>query len=547
MKKFLLAVVLILSLVMPSIQPAKADAVSDALLARTAAYGSTVVFSNRNAVFIYDLDTKQAKQIATNSNGQGFGGLSVLKDGIYWAENTVAPALKKYSFASQTISTIAQFGNFGEAEKKCPVFHLQMLNTSQVLYSLYSPTYASECNVTNKVYNLNTNTSRDAQSLLALTGDGNKVNTNFGTTYQIQHHSFDGRHIWGIYSGAKPGATGYTPETVVNYYRILDINSGAVVEAPYSGLDPNVQYNSVGLALRPVVADPTQGRVILSREKKTGPTYFVYNVNSNSTEKELGANFSASATGQLDLINTLSVNNLNVLTENYTKKEMHYYDAVANTTCSVTGDRTRYLHDFYIPMEDKPEISLVHRGRILKFSADSSVVADEVICGKSSTPAQNPVTQTPVQQTPVSTGGLIKAKNNPSVYYYGADGKRYVFYNEDLFKSWYSNFSGVRSISPSEMAAIKIGGNVTYRPGALVKISSDPTVYAVDKGGVLRALASESVARDLYGATWARQIKTIPDFLFVNYVIGNSISRASDFNPNEAKAWVKDINTDKNL
>jgi len=121
-------------------------------------------------------------------------------------------------------------------------------------------------------------------------------------------------------------------------------------------------------------------------------------------------------------------------------------------------------------------------------------------------------------------GDLVKA-SGPAVYYYAADGKRYVFPNEKTYFSWYMDFSSVRTISDSELASIMIGGNVTIRPGTkLVKIQTDPKVYAVTLGGVLHWVESEAIATSLYGSNWASRVVDVPDSFFVNYSIGSSVS-----------------------
>ncbi len=130
-------------------------------------------------------------------------------------------------------------------------------------------------------------------------------------------------------------------------------------------------------------------------------------------------------------------------------------------------------------------------------------------------------------------GDLIKlvSDNNPdtqhdaAVYYVADDGKRYVFPSSKVYHTWYEDFSGVREVSEAEMAAHMIGGNITYRPGTrLIKITSDPTVYAVEPGGVLRAIGSESIANDLYGESWNQIIDDVPDTYFINYSIGSPLA-----------------------
>lgn len=130
----------------------------------------------------------------------------------------------------------------------------------------------------------------------------------------------------------------------------------------------------------------------------------------------------------------------------------------------------------------------------------------------------------PTAASAATAGDLIKA-SGPAVYYFAADGKRYVFPNEKSYFSWFMDFSGVRTISDTELASIFIGGNVTIRPGTkLVKIQTDPKVYAVTLGGVLHWVESEAVATTLYGANWAQRVVDVPDSFFVNYTIGTSVS-----------------------
>jgi Divergent InlB B-repeat domain len=127
-------------------------------------------------------------------------------------------------------------------------------------------------------------------------------------------------------------------------------------------------------------------------------------------------------------------------------------------------------------------------------------------------------------ETACISGSLIKG-SLPAVYYCGADGKRYVFVNDKAYFSWYPDFSTVITLSDADLANIPLGGNITYRPGTrLVKIQSDPKVYAVARGGILRWVSTEAIAAHLYGANWAKMVDDIPDSFFVNYTIGVSIT-----------------------
>jgi len=146
-----------------------------------------------------------------------------------------------------------------------------------------------------------------------------------------------------------------------------------------------------------------------------------------------------------------------------------------------------------------------------------------------------------------AAGSLIKG-SLPAVYYLGSDSKRYVFPNEKTYKTWYSDFSSVVTVTDAELASVAIGGNATYRPGTkMVKITTDPKVYAVGAGGSLRHIATEAVASALYGASWAGMVEDVPDAFFVNYTIGAAVSAAADFVPATVTTAASNIGVDKGL
>ncbi len=145
-----------------------------------------------------------------------------------------------------------------------------------------------------------------------------------------------------------------------------------------------------------------------------------------------------------------------------------------------------------------------------------------------------------VEEVPeAEKGDLIKIEcsgetevNDPcrAVYYYGADGARHAFPNEKVFFGWYSNFDDVVEVTPDFMSSVVFGKNVTYKSGEkMVKFQSVKTVYAVEKGGVLRAIASEQVAIDLYGVEWNKNIDDISDIFYGNYTFGEEIDESSDY------------------
>ncbi|MFO0764720.1 MAG: Ig-like domain-containing protein [Patescibacteria group bacterium] len=150
-------------------------------------------------------------------------------------------------------------------------------------------------------------------------------------------------------------------------------------------------------------------------------------------------------------------------------------------------------------------------------------------------------------------GSLIKIPDDnnattlsdTAVYYYASNGKRYVFTNEKTFFSWYPDFSSVQTITLEQMSLIPIGGNVTYKPGSrLVKFQTDTKTYLPTKGGVLRWVMTEQVARQWFGADWNTKVDDISEAFFVNYQMGEPIGNALDLSPEGIRAQVTTIDKD---
>ncbi len=145
-----------------------------------------------------------------------------------------------------------------------------------------------------------------------------------------------------------------------------------------------------------------------------------------------------------------------------------------------------------------------------------------------------------------SAGDLVKSASLPDVYYVGADGNRYVFPNEKTYFSWYSTFD-VTTLTDAELAALPVGGAATYRPSQLVKLTTDPKVYAVAKGGVLRWVTTETLATELYGADWATLVHDLPDAFFATYSLGDDIATTADYQPTAERDAAPTISVDKGL
>ncbi len=151
-------------------------------------------------------------------------------------------------------------------------------------------------------------------------------------------------------------------------------------------------------------------------------------------------------------------------------------------------------------------------------------------------------------------GSLIKLAcddgadvNDPckAVYFYSTfDGKRHAFPNEKVFFTWYANFDSVTVVDAEFLASMTLGSNITYRPGVwMVKFVTVNTVYAVTRGGVLRAIDSEATATALYGNNWNQHIHDISDAFFGNYEFGEDVEGEDDYDAQEEEDSITDIDT----
>ena len=126
-----------------------------------------------------------------------------------------------------------------------------------------------------------------------------------------------------------------------------------------------------------------------------------------------------------------------------------------------------------------------------------------------------------------------------AVYYYATDGKRHAFPNEKVFFTWFDDFDDVVEVSADFLSDLSLGANVTYHPGTkMVKFQSVPTVYAVEARGVLRAIASEEIAKALYGADWNQQIDDISDAFYGHYDFGDDIDSSDDYDPDDWESYL---------
>lgn len=151
-------------------------------------------------------------------------------------------------------------------------------------------------------------------------------------------------------------------------------------------------------------------------------------------------------------------------------------------------------------------------------------------------------------EDPSMEGKIVKREGETTLYYIGIDGNRYIFPNEKTYKSWFVDFSDVEEVSDEELSEYPLVGNIRYRPGVLlIKIQTDPKVYAVSKNGVLRWVRNERLAKKLYGDFWSQLVEDISAAFFTNYSVGEDIDEDGDFDPDQEVAESETIDENRGI
>jgi len=153
------------------------------------------------------------------------------------------------------------------------------------------------------------------------------------------------------------------------------------------------------------------------------------------------------------------------------------------------------------------------------------------------------VAASPVLIKTVCPGGEDFTHPCRTVYFLDNTGKRHAFPNEKAYFTWYAAFENIHLITNAMMASFTLGGNVRYHPGMkMIKFPTVNKVYAVARYGVLRPIASEEVARGLYGDNWNQQIDDVSEAFYNNYIFGDELTHAIGFDVTAQRGSVSSIN-----
>ncbi len=133
------------------------------------------------------------------------------------------------------------------------------------------------------------------------------------------------------------------------------------------------------------------------------------------------------------------------------------------------------------------------------------------------------------QYNPGELKKLARSENN-DIYYYAADGKRYVFPNLDIFKSWFGDYD-INKLELQDLQTLyetPLGGNVTLRPGSLMMTETNLDIYLITGDSAMKVIKNFDLLIELYGTNYKDYIITIPNFYFTQYENTGIINQAGD-------------------
>jgi hypothetical protein len=121
-----------------------------------------------------------------------------------------------------------------------------------------------------------------------------------------------------------------------------------------------------------------------------------------------------------------------------------------------------------------------------------------------------------------TAGDIIKinAANRSAVYVVGSDLKPYVFSTRSTYASWLDDFSALKNVTQADFDNMTMGGNVTVKPGSLIKFDNSDNVYVAVPGNKLCKLPTAATdAKALYGDSYESRVLLIQGSFVGNYTV----------------------------
>jgi hypothetical protein len=175
-------------------------------------------------------------------------------------------------------------------------------------------------------------------------------------------------------------------------------------------------------------------------------------------------------------------------------------------------------------------------------TAPAGTTTDEegrTVAETSGSTGASPVTGEMEAISTVATGEYIRSYSFNTIYYIDENGERRPFWDTNSFFTYTNSFDNVVWVTDATLPTMTLGAPMLPQPGVvLVKIQSDPKVYAIDTGNVLRWVPDEATAAALYSTAWADYIIDLEPTTFARFSVGDDMTTGDTVNLDQMKTRV---------
>ncbi|MFH1088867.1 MAG: Ig-like domain-containing protein [Candidatus Uhrbacteria bacterium] len=158
---------------------------------------------------------------------------------------------------------------------------------------------------------------------------------------------------------------------------------------------------------------------------------------------------------------------------------------------------------------------------------ESTTIDDEgrTVALDSGETGPSPVTGLDEAISTVVTGQFIRGYSFNTIYYIDENNERRPFWDSNTFFTYADSFNEVVWVTDATLATLTLGSPMLPKAEVvLVKIQSDPKVYAIDIGDILHWVPSEATAIGLYGSAWADYVIDLEPTTFVRFTVGDDMT-----------------------
>jgi len=156
----------------------------------------------------------------------------------------------------------------------------------------------------------------------------------------------------------------------------------------------------------------------------------------------------------------------------------------------------------------------------------------------------SPVTGQQEAISEISTGQFIRSYSFSGIYYIDEDMVRHPFWDANSFFTYADSWNDVVWVTDATLPTMTLGSPMLPKENVvLVKIQSDPKVYAIDSDNTLRWVPSEIIANTLYGTGWADYVIDLEATIFARYSVGENMTGSENINGSIMKTRFELVDT----